>query len=45
MARLMFPEDGSSFRMQLRRYRFQRGLHVPPAVIAGSPTQPNTMST
>ena len=26
MANLLFPEDGSSLRMQLRRYRFRRGL-------------------
>jgi glycosyltransferase involved in cell wall biosynthesis len=36
MANLMFPESGSNLRMQLRRYRFRRGLERAKRVIAVS---------
>jgi glycosyltransferase involved in cell wall biosynthesis len=36
LAMLVFPEDGSSFQMQLRRYRFRRGLERAARVIAVS---------
>ena len=36
MANLMFPESGSNLRLQLRRYRFRRGLERAARVIAVS---------
>jgi glycosyltransferase involved in cell wall biosynthesis len=36
MANLLFPEGDSNFRMQARRYRFQRGLERAACVIAVS---------
>ena len=36
MANLLFPEGGSDFHMQLRRYRFRRGLERAARVVAVS---------
>jgi glycosyltransferase involved in cell wall biosynthesis len=38
MANLLFPERGSDFHMQLRRYRFRRGLERAARVVAVSDT-------